>query len=106
MSNRDMDLILHPAGRDKDLRLALEDLRLDRYLAAKQLLRATDLDWALRTSRSQVLAYGAAGNKAVDAWYAEEPSDPNALMMRARVLTQRVLNAHRGGLSGRKLISA
>ncbi|MCZ0998018.1 hypothetical protein O1M63_07340 [Streptomyces mirabilis] len=106
MTASDTDLIVHAAGPDEGLRLALEDLRIDRYLEAKRLLRATYGDWALRTSRSQVLAVGAAGNKAIDSWYAEEPSDPDALMMRARVLTQRVLNARRGGLSGRKLISA
>ncbi|WP_326724681.1 hypothetical protein OHT59_40400 [Streptomyces sp. NBC_00243] len=106
MPRSDMDLIVHAAGPDEDLRLALEDLRIDRYLEAKRLLRATYGDWALRTSRSQVLAVGSANNKAIDQWYAEEPSDPDALMMRARVLTQRVLNAHRSGLSGQKLISA
>ncbi|MFI6341202.1 hypothetical protein [Streptomyces sp. NPDC050535] len=101
-----MDLIEHAAGPDEDLRLALEDLRMDRYLEAKRLLRATDGNWALRTSRSQVLAVGAANNKAVDQWCVEEPSDPDALMMRARVLTQRVLNAFRSGLSGPALIAS
>ncbi|MFC4463950.1 hypothetical protein ACFPH6_05130 [Streptomyces xiangluensis] len=106
MSANDMALIIHPAGRDEELRLALEDLQLDRYLSAQQLLRATDTNWALRTSRSQVLAVGAADTNAIDSWYAEHPRDPDALMMWARVLTQRVLNAHRGGLSGHELIRA
>ncbi|MCX4858348.1 hypothetical protein [Streptomyces canus] len=106
MPSTDMDLIVHSAGRDDDLRLALEDLRMDRYLAAKGLLRETGYDWALRTSRSQVLAAGAANNRAIDTWYDEEPSDPDALMMWARVLTQRVLNASRAGLSGQRLIRA
>lgn len=106
MPARDMPLTSHLAGWDKKLRVALEDLQLDRWLAAKELLRDTGTDWALRTSRSQALAVGAAKYGAIEAWCAEEPYDWDALMMRARVQTQRVLNAHRDGLSGRKLISA
>ncbi|MFE9769754.1 hypothetical protein ACFYPC_35420 [Streptomyces sp. NPDC005808] len=101
-----MSLIVHPAGRDDELRLALEDQRMDRYDCARQLLLRTGPNWTLRTFRSQVLAVGAAGNSAIDSWYAEDPHDPNALMMRGRVLTQRALNAHRDGLSGQRLISA
>ncbi|MGW2291848.1 hypothetical protein [Streptomyces phaeochromogenes] len=100
MPPHDMNLIDHPAGPDEKLRLACEDLQLDRWLEAKRLLRDTGDDWPLRTSRSQVLARGAANNRAIDAWCAEEPNDPDALMMRARVNTERVLNAHRGGVSG------
>ncbi|WAU79974.1 hypothetical protein O1Q96_09610 [Streptomyces sp. Qhu-G9] len=84
----------------------MEDLRLDRWLAAKQLLRDTGDDWTLRTSRSQVLAYVAADSNAIDAWCIEEPNDWDALMMRARVLTQRVLNAHRDGVPRRDLMNA
>ncbi|MER5222876.1 hypothetical protein [Streptomyces flaveus] len=99
-----MPLISHLAGWDEELRLALEDLQLDRWLAAKQLLQATGTNWSLRTSRSQVLAVGAARNQAIEAWCTEEPDDWDALMMWARVLTQRVLNAHRDGVFGRQLI--
>ena len=106
MAHYDMPLIIHPAGRDEELRLALEDLRIDRYRTAQQVLQASGRNWALRTFRSQVLAVGAADNSAIDSWYAEDPRDPDALMMRARVLTQRVLNAHRGGLPSQKLITA
>ncbi|MFD3379527.1 MULTISPECIES: hypothetical protein [unclassified Streptomyces] len=106
MSPHDMDLIDHPAGPDENLRLACEDLQLDRWLEAKRLLRDTGSDWTLRTSRSQVLARVAANYRAIDAWCAEEPDDWDALMMRARVLTERVLNTHRAGGSGRDLMRA
>ncbi|WP_055711543.1 hypothetical protein [Streptomyces torulosus] len=94
MATSDMSLTPHPAGYDDDLRLALEDLLLDRWLSTKTLL-ANTRSWALRTSRSQVLAAGAAKGDAIAAWCAEEPTDANALMMRARVMTHRVLVAHR-----------
>ncbi|WP_406469913.1 hypothetical protein [Streptomyces sp. NBC_01615] len=101
-----MSLIIHAAGRDHGLRLALEDLQLGRWFSTRDLLRATGTDWALRTSRSQVLATVAAQNDAIAAWCQEEPHLPDAVMMRARVLTQRVLNAHREGADGQHLISA
>lgn len=85
----------HPAGFDDGLRLALDDVRAGRWRAMRDLLIRTGSDWALRTSRSQVLAAAAAKNDAVEAWQAEEPYDPHALMMRARVEAQRALNAHR-----------
>ncbi|MFJ8143093.1 hypothetical protein [Streptomyces sp. NPDC096013] len=96
MAASDMSLIMHVAGRDDDLRLALEDLQVGRWLSTKNLLAHTD-SGALRTSRSQVLAAVAANGFAVDAWCLEEPGSADALMMRARVLAQRALNAHRDG---------
>jgi hypothetical protein len=90
-----MPLVVHPAGRDEDLRLALEDLQADRWLATRDLILKTGSDWALRTSRSQVLAVAAARGSAVEAWLAEEPGNADALMMWARVLTQRALNTWR-----------
>ncbi|MEV1083503.1 hypothetical protein AB0I98_35695 [Streptomyces sp. NPDC050211] len=96
----------HLAGWDAELRSALEDLQLDRWRCAKQLLRDTGYDWPLRTSRSQALAVGAAKCQAIEAWLAEEPDDWDALMMWARVLTQRVLNARRDGVSGQRLVRA
>ncbi|MFC4506550.1 MULTISPECIES: hypothetical protein [Streptomyces] len=89
----------HVAGRDEELRLALEDLRLGRWLSTKTLLGHTST-WALLTSRSQVLANGAAQSDAIDAWNVEEPGDANAMMMQARVLTLRALAAHRAGGAG------
>ncbi|WP_405933663.1 hypothetical protein [Streptomyces sp. NBC_00827] len=81
-------------------------MQLDRWRSAKELLLATGPDWALRTSRSQVLAAGAAGNHAIESWCAEEPKDRDALVMWARVLTQRVIHAHRVGASAKGLVMA
>lgn len=94
MSRAGMDLTPHVAGRDEELRLALEDLQLGRWLSTKTLLGHTST-WALLTSRTQVLAIGAAQSDAVAAWLAEDPGDAYALMMQARVQTLRVLAAHR-----------
>ncbi|MEV5786045.1 hypothetical protein ACGFWD_26970 [Streptomyces sp. NPDC048448] len=98
-----MDLIVHSAGRDDELRLAMEDLQMDRWLSTQQLLRTTGTNWALRTSRSQVLAVGAAQSHAIEAWRREEPENVNAVMMWARVLTQRALHAFRDGARGEDL---
>ncbi|MGW7261092.1 hypothetical protein [Streptomyces sp. NPDC054834] len=98
-----MELITHPAGRDEGLRLALEDLQLGRWLATKNLLDHTR-DWSSRTFRSQVLAAVAAKGDAIAAWCAEQPDDPNALMMRARVLTHRVLCTRRAGADLQSLL--
>ncbi|MET8288358.1 hypothetical protein ABZV80_24315 [Streptomyces sp. NPDC005132] len=95
-----MDLIVHSAGRDHELRLAMEDLQMDRWLSARQLLRTTGTNWGLRTARSQVLAVGAAQSHAIEAWRQEEPESVNAVMMWARVLTQRALRAFRDGVRG------
>ncbi|MET7458379.1 hypothetical protein ABZT03_42450 [Streptomyces sp. NPDC005574] len=94
MPTTELTLTPHPAGRDEDLRLALEDLQLDRWLSTKTLLTRTG-SWALRTARSQVLAAGAARGDAIAAWLAEDPTDANALMMQARVLTVRAVSAYR-----------
>ncbi|GHA38826.1 hypothetical protein GCM10010372_43740 [Streptomyces tauricus] len=102
----DMSLTLpHPAGRDADLRVALEDLRLNRWLSTKELLARTD-SWALRCSRSQVLGRAAVDTEAIEMWAAEEPEDWNAWMMRARVLSERVVLAHRNGASRPQLMQA
>ncbi|MET7897011.1 hypothetical protein [Streptomyces mirabilis] len=97
MPATDTPLISDPAGRDDALRAALPDLRLDRWLSTQELLAGTGDNWALRTSRSQILALYAAQSRAIDAWCREAPTDPDGLMMGARVLTQRLLNARAGG---------
>ncbi|MFJ1974079.1 hypothetical protein ACIO93_36225 [Streptomyces sp. NPDC087903] len=94
MPATELTLTPHPTGNDEDLRLALEDLQLDRWLSTKTLLTRTN-SWALRTSRSQVLAAAAAKGDAIAAWLTEDPTDANALMMQARVLTVRALSAYR-----------
>ncbi len=92
-----MGLAPHMAGRDEELRAALDDLRLGRWSAMRDLLWKTGGDWALRTARSQVLAVGAGDGGAVKAWLGEEPFSADALMMWARVLTRQALRALRDG---------
>jgi hypothetical protein len=82
------------------LRVALEEVRVGRWMPMRQLLARTGDRWGLRTSRSQVLASVAARSHVVWEWLAEEPSSLDALMMRARVDTERVLHAHRTGHAG------
>ncbi|MCT9003551.1 hypothetical protein [Streptomyces rhizosphaerihabitans] len=102
----DMSLIVQPAGRDYGLRTALEDLQLGRWRSMRDLLWATGADRALRTSRSQILAVGAANSDAVTAWWKEEPDNSDALMMWARVQTQRALNASRAEVTARVLLQS
>ncbi|MFE9684523.1 hypothetical protein ACFYSQ_24180, partial [Streptomyces sp. NPDC006285] len=89
MRGRDMPLTDHAAGSDFALYAVLEDLKMGRYLGVKELLVETGYDWPLRTFRTQVIALYAAYTRAIDNWCADEPDDPDALMMWARVLTQR-----------------
>ncbi|MER8009686.1 hypothetical protein [Streptomyces sp. NPDC094149] len=92
-----MNLIVSPVGADADLRAALEDLKLGRYLATRDLLRRTGPHWALRTIRSQLLTVGAGEPGIFKTWRDEEPDNPDAAMMWARVLTRAALTAHRTG---------
>ncbi|WP_333768061.1 hypothetical protein [Streptomyces sp. IBSBF 2435] len=87
----------HPAGLDSELRAALEDLRVGRWVAMRDLLAKTGTRWELRTSRSQVLGAVAARSHVVREWLLDNPGGADALMMRARVGTERVLRAHRSG---------
>ncbi|GGW23276.1 hypothetical protein [Streptomyces xantholiticus] len=88
--------IYHPAGQDKELRAALQDLRTGRWLSMRDLLAATN-DWSLWTRRTQVLAAVAAGSDTVQAWRTEEPESSAAAVMHCRVVVERALRAHREG---------
>ncbi|WP_367319740.1 hypothetical protein [Streptomyces sp. HUAS ZL42] len=89
--------VYHPAGHDQELRVALEDLRTGRWMAMRTVLARAEGNWALRTSRSQVLAAAAAASDVVQAWRAEDPGNADAMMMRARVAVERALQARRRG---------
>ncbi|GHJ42071.1 hypothetical protein [Streptomyces sp. TS71-3] len=86
----------HPAGHDADLRVALQDLRVGRWMSMRNLLEATT-GHALWTQRTQVLAAAAAGTDLVQAWRAEEPHSVAAAVMHGRVAVERALRAHREG---------
>ncbi|MBC2901078.1 hypothetical protein [Streptomyces cupreus] len=90
-----MPLVYHPAGHDDDLRVALEELEAGRWRTTGKLLLDTGTHWALRTSRTQVLAVAAARSDVVKVWLDEEPGNYNAQLMSARVAVERALRAHR-----------
>ncbi|MGW3651055.1 hypothetical protein [Streptomyces sp. NPDC000878] len=94
----------HPAGFDSRLRAVLDDVRAGRWRSMRVLLETCDT-WALRTSRTQVLAAAAAHGDAVEAWVQEEPQNVNAVTMQARVAVERTLNAHRAGQQGVVLLA-
>ncbi|MFI6687985.1 hypothetical protein [Streptomyces sp. NPDC050485] len=94
---RDFEPIYHPAGFDGALRRALEDLQAGHWWATRDLLLRTGTDWPLRTSRTQVLAAAAARSDVAEAWLSEDRRSPEALLLHARVLVERALQAHRSG---------
>ncbi|WP_030723786.1 hypothetical protein [Streptomyces sp. NRRL S-237] len=96
MAGSDFRPVYHPAGHDKELRSASQDLRTGRWVSMARLLQRTD-NWGLWTQRTQVLAAVAAGSDVVQAWRAEEPNSVAALVMHTRVCVERAVRAHRAG---------
>lgn len=86
--------VYHPAGTDESLGMAMVELQAGRWRPARDLLTVTGERWALRTSRTQVLAVAAAHSDIVGVWLAEEPDSYDAQVMRARVSVERALRAH------------
>lgn len=85
--------VWNPAGADRDLAQAALDLRAGRYHEARDLFAATRADFELRAQRSLVLASVAAGLDVAERWIAEEPSNPDALLLYARTAVARALRA-------------
>ncbi|SEO93352.1 hypothetical protein [Actinacidiphila rubida] len=96
----------HPAGLDTALQWAVDAIQVGRWVAMRDLLAGTGSRWALRTSRSQVLAAAAAGSHVVRHWLDEEPESTDAQMMQARVSAELVLRAHRQGRSALEDLAA
>ncbi|WP_121017748.1 hypothetical protein [Streptomyces sp. 3211.6] len=96
MAGSDFRPVYHPAGRDDDLRAAVQDLRAGRWLSMARLLERTD-GWGLWTQRTQVLAAVAARSDVVLAWRAEQPTSLAATVMHTRVAVERAVRAHRSG---------
>ncbi|MFK0181682.1 hypothetical protein ACIQVR_37625 [Streptomyces xanthochromogenes] len=94
-SLRDFTPVYHPAGFDHDLRGALSDIKVGHWHASRRLLAQTSSDWALRTSRTQVMAAAARHTAAVHAWLQEEPDSVNAQLMSARTAVEGALSAFR-----------
>ncbi|MGX9891217.1 hypothetical protein [Streptomyces sp. NPDC002276] len=92
-----MDLIVSPVGPDSDLRAALEDLKMGRYLAARDLLVRTGVNWALLGRRCQLLVSDPGVRGAIRMWRDEEPHSHHASLLWARALTQGALQLHHEG---------
>lgn len=87
----------NPAGADRDLAQAAVDLRAGRLHEARDLIAATRTDFGLRAQRSLVLASVAADLDVAERWIAEEPSNPDALLVYARTAVARALRAADSG---------
>jgi hypothetical protein len=85
--------IWNPAGADRDLAQVGQDLKAGRYHEARALVAATRDDFELRAHRSLVLAAVSAGLDVAERWIAEEPSNPDALLIYARTAVARALRA-------------
>ncbi|MFH8990188.1 hypothetical protein [Streptomyces sp. NPDC017940] len=83
-----------PAGRDRDLYAAVQDIQAGYWMQMRQVLARTE-SWPQWTSRTQVLGVAAAQTNVVELWLKEEPGSLAARVMYARVATERVLQAHR-----------
>ncbi|MER6558542.1 hypothetical protein ABT300_12485 [Streptomyces sp. NPDC001027] len=75
--------------------MALVELGAGRWRTAAKLFLDTGTNWALRTSRTQVLAVAAARSDVIGVWLHEEPGSYDAQVLGARVAVERALRAHR-----------
>ncbi|MDX3499854.1 hypothetical protein PV735_45365 [Streptomyces turgidiscabies] len=94
-----MNLIVSPVGADSDLRGALEDLRMGRYSAARDLLIRTGSNWTLLARRCQLLLSDPGARSVIKMWRDEEQHSRYASVLWARALTQGALQLHREGKS-------
>jgi hypothetical protein len=89
--------VWNPAGPDDQLALACKDLEAGRFGIAREVLRACFWDFEARSRRSALLAATAARLDAVDHWLAEEPGNPDALLLAARTAVVRTRRAVAAG---------
>jgi hypothetical protein len=87
-------------GPDRSLFDACADLRVGRWHAADEVLRAAVGDHGLRASRSQALGSVAAGLDIAETWVREHPDSAEARVVFARAAAARALRAHRDGGAG------
>jgi hypothetical protein len=96
-------LVWDPAGPDRALAVACEDLRAGRYASARDLLATAvgasavgaSADADVRCYRSLVLAGPAADTGAAERWREAEPDNPHGAALRARAAVVRAARAHR-----------
>ncbi|HWG25393.1 hypothetical protein [Actinospica sp.] len=91
-----------PAGPDRVLAVARGDVAALRVGAAREALAGTRTqpNFDARAFRSLVLAAAAASSNVVETWAKEEPENPDALLLYARVAAHRALTARRDGDRG------
>ncbi|WP_042386694.1 hypothetical protein [Streptacidiphilus melanogenes] len=82
-----------PTLGDAELATARRDLVVGRWQGARDLLRATGRDWDRRTHRMRMLADAAAATRTVETWQVAEPTNPDALALRAETEVQRLFLA-------------
>ena len=87
-----------PAGHDRALTIARGEVTGLRFGAARDVLGATGPadGFDRRAFRSLVLAAAAAPSDVAETWAREEPQNPDALLLYARVATHRALTARTG----------
>jgi hypothetical protein len=86
-----------PAGPDRVLAVARGDVAALRIGGAREALADTRArgDFDTRAFRSLVLAAAAVSSDVVETWAKEEPENPDALLLYARVAAHRALTAQR-----------
>ena len=84
-----------PAGPDRALAVARGDVAALRIGAAREVLADTRIrrDYDARAFRSLVLAATAASSDVVETWTREDPANPDALLLYARVAAHRAVTA-------------
>ncbi|WP_327678280.1 hypothetical protein [Kitasatospora sp. NBC_00458] len=90
-------LVYHPAGHDAELRAAVDDLCVGRWLSTRSLLDSTGRDWSRRSARTQVLGVVAPRSDALEHWADEDPGSPDLAVLRLRVEVERAVAAHAVG---------
>ena len=79
-------LVWDPAGQDRQLASACQQVRAGQFAAARDLLADTGADWDRRCRRMLLLAQLAATSGAAHHWVTEEPKNPDAHVLLARTL--------------------
>jgi hypothetical protein len=90
-----LKLVWDPAGGDRRLATATQELRTGRYALAGELLADRSAGEDTRDYRYLILAQIAVSNGVDTAWLAEEPGSPEAALLRVRANVTRALQAHR-----------
>lgn len=100
-------LIWDPAGEDRELSWARQDVAAGRFFAARDLLAETGRNWDLRCQRLLVLAGAGLDGVAADAWVRVDPRSPDARMFIARIqVLQAVAAVRKGSPMAPRLIEA